>query len=50
MYTGKVADADSFRIGNIGEIYPEDIERVCGIIEDFLKEHDREEEQNGKEN
>ena len=50
IYPGKVTDADTFRIGNIGEIYPEDIERVCGIIEDFLKEHDREEEQNGKEN
>ncbi|MBS6195903.1 MAG: 2-aminoethylphosphonate--pyruvate transaminase [Clostridiales bacterium] len=38
IYPGKVTDAETFRIGNIGEIYKEDIEKVCGIIEDFLKE------------
>ena len=50
IYPGKVTDADTFRIGNIGEIYLEDIERVCDIIRDFLKEYDREAEQDGKEN
>ena len=38
IYPGKVTDADTFRIGNIGEIYPEDIIRVCDIMKDFLKE------------
>ena len=37
IYPGKVTDADTFRIGNIGEIYLEDIDRVCGIMEDFFK-------------
>lgn len=38
IYPGKVTDADTFRIGNIGEIYEEDIDRVCDILEEFLKE------------
>ena len=37
IYPGKVTDADTFRIGNIGEIYLEDIDRVCSIMEDFFK-------------
>lgn len=32
IYPGKVTDADTFRIGNIGEIYKEDIEKLCSII------------------
>ena len=39
IYPGKVTDADTFRIGNIGEIYPEDIDRVCGIMKEFLEAH-----------
>lgn len=39
IYPGKVTDADTFRIGNIGEIYLEDISRVCDILEEFLKKH-----------
>lgn len=38
IYPGKVTDADVFRIGNIGEIYREDIEKLCGIFADFLSE------------
>ena len=37
IYPGKVTEADTFRIGNIGEIYKEDIEKLCGIFEDYLK-------------
>lgn len=37
IYPGKLTDADTFRIGNIGEIYEEDIERVCAIIKEFLE-------------
>lgn len=36
IYPGKVTDADVFRIGSIGEIYPEDIEKLCGIFAEFL--------------
>ena len=38
IYPGKVTDADTFRIGNIGEIYKEDIEKLCCIIKEFLEE------------
>ena len=37
IYPGKVTDADTFRIGNIGEIYPEDMEKVCDLIEEFFE-------------
>lgn len=36
IYPGKVTDAETFRIGNIGEIYTEDIEKLCAIFRDFL--------------
>ena len=38
IYPGKLTEMDTFRIGNIGEIYPEDIEKLTGIIAAFLKE------------
>lgn len=38
LYPGKVMDVGSFRVGNIGEIYPEDIEKLAKIMADFLKE------------
>lgn len=38
IYPGKVTKADTFRIGNIGEIYEADINKLCDIIEEFLKE------------
>ena len=43
IYPGKLTEADTFRIGNIGEIYPEDIEKVCAIIKEFLEEYNHEE-------
>lgn len=39
IYPGKVTDADTFRIGNIGEIYLEDVDKVCDIIEEFFKKY-----------
>lgn len=38
IYPGKVTEAETFRIGNIGEIYHEDIEKLIAIYKDFLKE------------
>ena len=29
---------DTFRVGNIGEIYSEDMEKVCGLVKEFLEE------------
>lgn len=39
IYPGKLTELDTFRIGNIGEIYLEDINTLCAIIENYLKEH-----------
>lgn len=38
IYPGKLTEADTFRIGNIGEIYTADIEKLVGIIAAFLRE------------
>ncbi|MGE7057268.1 2-aminoethylphosphonate--pyruvate transaminase, partial [Paenibacillus glucanolyticus] len=35
IYPGKLTDVDTFRIGNIGEIYEQDIEELCRIIEEY---------------
>ena len=32
IYPGKVSEIDTFRIGNIGEVYPKDIERLVQVI------------------
>ena len=32
LYPGKISQADTFRIGNIGEVYPEDIKRLIEVI------------------
>lgn len=37
IYPGKVTDANTFRIGNIGEIYPEDMYEVARILAEFLQ-------------
>jgi 2-aminoethylphosphonate-pyruvate transaminase len=36
LYPGKTSEADTFRIGNIGEIYPEDIRRLLGVIAEIM--------------
>ncbi len=41
IYPGKVTDADTFRIGTIGEIYPDDIRKVVNIIGEFLLKKER---------
>lgn len=37
IYPGKVTEADTFRIGNIGEIYEEDIVKLMDILTEFLE-------------
>jgi 2-aminoethylphosphonate-pyruvate transaminase len=32
LYPGKISQADTFRIGNIGEVYPCDIRRLLTVI------------------
>ena len=36
LYPGKLTDENTFRIGNIGEIYQEDVEDLCRIIEEYM--------------
>lgn len=43
IYPGKVTDAETFRIGNIGEIYQEDMEKLADIFGAFFAECEREE-------
>lgn len=33
IYPGKISDADTFRIGNIGDIFPDDIKRLLEAIQ-----------------
>lgn len=37
IYPGKLTDANTFRIGNIGEIYEADINKLIDIFADFLE-------------
>ena len=32
IYPGKISDADTFRIGNIGDVFPEDMEKLLEAI------------------
>ncbi len=36
IYPGKVTTADTFRIGNIGEVYPEDIARLLSAVKESM--------------
>ncbi len=36
IYPGKLTKADTFRIGNIGEIYSDDIEKLCEIFKEYF--------------
>lgn len=36
IYPGKLIDVETFRLGNIGEIYMDDVEKILGIFKDFV--------------
>lgn len=36
IYPGKISDVETFRIGNIGDVYPEDMERLLCAIRETL--------------
>lgn len=38
IYPGKLTDEDTFRLGNIGEIYADDIERVTELFAQYMAE------------
>ena len=37
LYPGKLTEKDTFRIGNIGEIYKEDIKKLFIIIQEYMR-------------
>jgi 2-aminoethylphosphonate-pyruvate transaminase len=37
IYPGKVSQAQCFRIGSIGDVYPEDMTQLVGHISEVLK-------------
>lgn len=39
IYPGKLTDIDTFRLGNIGEIYMEDVDRILAIFRAFIEEN-----------
>lgn len=39
IYPGKVTDLNCFRIGNIGEVYPKDIEALLMAIQNYCQTH-----------
>jgi len=38
IYPGKLTEVDTFRIGNIGEIYEEDINKLCDLFAEYLQD------------
>ncbi|TNF18099.1 MAG: 2-aminoethylphosphonate--pyruvate transaminase, partial [Vibrionaceae bacterium] len=36
IYPGKVSHADCFRIGNIGDVHPHDIERLIEAVQNAM--------------
>ncbi|MDK8643202.1 2-aminoethylphosphonate--pyruvate transaminase [Niallia taxi] len=36
LYPGKLTDINTFRIGNIGEIYESDIQELCKVINEYM--------------
>jgi 2-aminoethylphosphonate-pyruvate transaminase len=38
IYPGKLSKVDCFRIGNIGQLFPDDIQMLVDAIADVLRE------------
>jgi 2-aminoethylphosphonate-pyruvate transaminase len=38
LYPGKISQADTFRIGTIGHVFPPDIDRLLAAIDETLRE------------
>lgn len=38
IYAGKVTDADCFRVGNIGRLFPEDMKTLLRHVRDVMVE------------
>lgn len=38
IYPGKLTELNTFRLGNIGEIYPQDVTKILSLFEQYLKD------------
>ena len=38
IYPGKLSKANAFRIGNIGQVFPEDVKGLLGAIKEVMEE------------
>lgn len=38
IYPGKLTEGETFRVGNIGKIYQEDMTKLVSIIGDYMRE------------
>ena len=43
IYPGKLTDLPTFRLGNIGDVYPSDMAALVTAIEEYMREHKSEE-------
>ena len=41
IYHGKISKAETFRVGNIGNVFPDDIRLLLTCFEEFMSEHSR---------
>lgn len=37
IYPGKLTEVDTFRIGNIGQVFREDFEQLCALIKNYMR-------------
>ena len=37
IYPGKISQADTFRIGNIGDVFPDDFRKLVAVIKEISK-------------
>jgi len=37
LYPGKISEAETFRVGNIGEVYPEDMRRLISVVREVVE-------------
>jgi 2-aminoethylphosphonate-pyruvate transaminase len=40
IYPGKLGKTDAFRIGNIGQIFPEDVKALVAAVKEVMEEED----------
>lgn len=39
IYPGKLTEKETFRLGNIGEIHEDDVDRILAIFRDYMEKH-----------